>query len=187
MERSATLDRVLSWIRAAYPDGVPAADRLALLAILRDFLSGDQVAGFAALMGAKKDGQATGEQIAKVSSKLVAGGWPLANPASGEDEDGEGSVVGRALAGVVNWLRAGYPEGVPEGDFIPLVAILERRLTKREVKAVTRELKANGLLAATSTDIEEAIARQIHESPTQADIERVTAHLKAKGWPVEMG
>jgi len=93
----------------------------------------------------------------------------------------------RALSGVVSWLRAGYPEGVPEPDFIPLVAILERRLTKREVKAVTKELKANGLLSPGLADIQDAISHQIKETPSQDEIARVTAHLQAKGWPVELG
>ena len=95
-------------------------------------------------------------------------------------------MFARALGGIVTWLRAGYPEGVPDHDFIPLVAILERRLTKREVKAVTKELKANGLLAPDSDDIGDAISNLIHESPSQEDIARVTAHLRKKGWPVEL-
>ena len=34
------------------------------------------------------------------------------------------------LAAVVGWLRAGYPEGVPEVDYIPLFALLgSERLT----------------------------------------------------------
>ena len=75
---------------------------------------------------------------------------------------------------------------MPDHDFIPLVAILERRLTKREVKAVTKELKANGLLTPDSDDIGDAISNLIHEAPSQEDITRVTVHLRKKGWPVEL-
>jgi hypothetical protein len=32
------------------------------------------------------------------------------------------------LAKIVGFLRAGHPEGVPDGDYIPLVARLRRRL-----------------------------------------------------------
>ena len=39
MERSATLDKILGWVRAAYPDGVPAADRLRLMAVHGDIVS----------------------------------------------------------------------------------------------------------------------------------------------------
>jgi Protein of unknown function (DUF3349) len=31
------------------------------------------------------------------------------------------------LTKIVGFLRAGYPEGVPDGDYIPLVALLRRR------------------------------------------------------------
>jgi hypothetical protein len=43
------------------------------------------------------------------------------------------------LAQIVGFLRAGYPEGVPVGDYIPLVALLRRRLTDDEVIAVATE------------------------------------------------
>jgi len=35
------------------------------------------------------------------------------------------------LAKIVGFLRAGYPEGVPDGDYIRLVALLRRRLSRR--------------------------------------------------------
>ena len=44
------------------------------------------------------------------------------------------------LASVVGWLRAGYPEGVPESDYVPLVAVLARRLSPDEVRSVAAEL-----------------------------------------------
>lgn len=183
MARTA-LDRTLGWIRAAYPDGVPVEDRAALLAVVDNHLSGDQVAGIATLLGMPSSGPASEADVARVSARLLQGGWPLANPAI--DDSNEDGVVARALTGVVTWLRSGYPEGVPDLDYIPLVAILERRLTKREVKAVTRELKANGLLSPNIADIEDAISDVIHETPSQEEIARVTAHLQRKGWPVEL-
>ncbi|MEZ5093456.1 DUF3349 domain-containing protein [Nocardioides sp.] len=183
MARSA-LDRILGWVHAAYPDGVPAEDRAALLVVIGDHLSGDQAAGFATLLGVPSDGPPPGvDDVARVSGRLLAGGWPLANP---DDEGADATVIARALTGVVTWLRSGYPEGVPDRDYIPLVAILERRLTKREVKAVTKELKANGLLSPNIGDIEDAIIDVINETPSQEEIARVTAHLQRKGWPVEL-
>ena len=44
------------------------------------------------------------------------------------------------LNSIVGWLRAGYPYGVPESDYIPLLALLARRLTSEEVSAVATEL-----------------------------------------------
>lgn len=182
MNRAAAFDRVMGWVRAAYPDGVPAEDRNGLLAVLDNHLSGDQVASVASLMGGDKQ-TATPEEVARVSGRLLAGGWPLAAPSETDDDP---PIVTRALGGIVSWLRTGYPEGVPTPDFIPLVAILERRLTKREVKAVTRELKANGLLSPDLQDIEDAISHQTNEPASQEDLARVTDHLLKKGWPVEL-
>ena len=48
------------------------------------------------------------------------------------------------LARMVGFLRAGYPEGVPVGDYIPLVALLRRRLSDDEVVAVATELISTG-------------------------------------------
>ncbi len=48
------------------------------------------------------------------------------------------------LAKIVAWITAGYPEGVPGPDQVPLFALLKRRLSDDEVKAVVRELKDLG-------------------------------------------
>ena len=44
------------------------------------------------------------------------------------------------LAKIVAWITAGYPEGVPGPDRVPLFALLKPRLTDDEVKAVAKEL-----------------------------------------------
>ena len=38
------------------------------------------------------------------------------------------------LARIVDWLRAGYPDGVPSTDYQPLLALLDRQLTKEELR-----------------------------------------------------
>jgi Protein of unknown function (DUF3349) len=48
--------------------------------------------------------------------------------------------VTRFLTAIINWLRAGYPNGVPPTDYIPVLALLSRRLTTDEVKAVAAEV-----------------------------------------------
>ncbi len=48
----------------------------------------------------------------------------------------------RFLARIVAWIVAGYPEGVPGPDRVPLLALLRRRLTDDEVRAVVAELVA---------------------------------------------
>jgi Protein of unknown function (DUF3349) len=88
------------------------------------------------------------------------------------------------LTKIVGWLRAGYPEGVPEHDYVPLFALLGSQLTNDEVTLIANELSfaadpesAEALKKAIS-----AITRNpdVHES----DISRVRAHLAAGGWPL---
>ena len=45
------------------------------------------------------------------------------------------------LASVINWVRAGYPEGVPDVDYIPLFALLGSQLSEADVHAVAQELE----------------------------------------------
>jgi hypothetical protein len=52
------------------------------------------------------------------------------------------------LNSIVCWLRAGYPQGVPDQDYVPLIAILSRRLTSDEVAAVATELARQVALGA---------------------------------------
>jgi hypothetical protein len=180
VSRHVAVVRVVGWVHRAYPGGIDPEDRGALATLLGSYLSGDQIVEL--LGGTVPRGDYDGD-LPRVSAKLAAAGWPLADPSSHDDE---GGPLARTLGGVVSWLRAGYPEGVPENDFIPLVAILERRLTKREVRAVRKELQAQGLLTPGLDDIGDAITTVINEAPSHADIERVTAHLQKKGWPVEL-
>ena len=48
------------------------------------------------------------------------------------------------LAKIVAWITAGYPEGVPGPDRVPLMSLLNRRLTNDEVKAVAQDLMDRG-------------------------------------------
>lgn len=87
------------------------------------------------------------------------------------------------VASIVSWLRAGYPEGVPEIDYLPLFALLGRHLTEDEVHDIADELVAHG--DAHSADaIQAAINAVTRETPLDADIARVRAHLAAGGWPL---
>ncbi|MEI2811012.1 MAG: DUF3349 domain-containing protein [Nocardioides sp.] len=181
MNRSVALIRIVNWVNKAYPEGVPTEDRGPLATLLSSYLSGDQVVE---LLGGPVPRGSYEADVPRVAARLVAVGWPLGDPAATEEETA--GPIGRAVGSVVQWLRSGYPEGVPDTDFIPLVAILERRLTKREVKAVRKELETAGLVKPGSSEIGDAIEAVIHEPPSQADIERVTEHLRRKGWPVEL-
>ncbi|GIF12976.1 DUF3349 domain-containing protein [Actinoplanes teichomyceticus] len=87
----------------------------------------------------------------------------------------------------VEWLRAGYPDGVPRHDYVALLGLLRRKLTEDEIRRIARELAARsapGDDAITSADIEEMISHQLLQEATPADVVRVSAHLAAGGWPL---
>ncbi len=87
------------------------------------------------------------------------------------------------LGKIVGWLRAGYPEGVPDVDYIPLFALLGSQLTESEVNAIADEL-ATSVDPDSAETIKAAIATVTHTQPHASDIARVRAHLAAGGWPL---
>jgi hypothetical protein len=91
--------------------------------------------------------------------------------------------VTKFLAKIVAWITAGYPEGVPGPDRVPLLALLKRRLTDNEVRSVAKELRERGEF--DHVDIGVLITQITDELPSYEDIERVRARLTAKGWPLD--
>ncbi|WP_084505867.1 DUF3349 domain-containing protein [Nocardia harenae] len=89
------------------------------------------------------------------------------------------------LGRIVDWLRAGYPEGIPEQDRVPLLALLGRRLSDDEVEQVVAGLVAQGTLPADRVEAGVAITRLTQELPRDADLARVRERLNAVRWPVE--
>jgi hypothetical protein len=84
---------------------------------------------------------------------------------------------------IVTWLRAGYPEGVPQVDYVPLFALLGSQLTNDEVTLIADDLTF--LSDPESADaIKKAIGNVTHTPVHDADIARVRAHLAAGGWPL---
>jgi hypothetical protein len=87
------------------------------------------------------------------------------------------------LCSIIDWLRAGYPEGVPQHDYVPLFALLGTQLTDDELRAIADELAASAD-PASATALCDAITRVHGAGSTQADLARVRAHLAAGGWPL---
>jgi hypothetical protein len=87
------------------------------------------------------------------------------------------------LQSVISWLRAGYPDGVPTTDYIPLFALLGTQLTDVEVLAIAEEL-ADESDPQSAAAIKRTINEVTHTRPTDADVNRVRAHLAAGGWPL---
>jgi hypothetical protein len=83
---------------------------------------------------------------------------------------------------IVDFLRKGYPQGVPEHDYIPLFALLRRRLSDDEVRAVADQLAAESSDEQTSRAIRTAIERVINDTPAESDVERIREQLQAAGW-----
>lgn len=89
----------------------------------------------------------------------------------------------RFLTRIVTWVRAGYPDGVPQNDYLPILALLSRRLGTDEVAIVAEELMNRPGL--DNADIGAEIMRFTDELPAPEDIERVRAKLAAFGWPLD--
>jgi hypothetical protein len=87
---------------------------------------------------------------------------------------------------VLNWLHAGYPEGVPPKDYFPLLALLKRSLSEEEVvKAAQTVLRnADGDAPVTDQQIEEAIRGVTELEPNPEEMQQVASRLASVGWPL---
>jgi hypothetical protein len=87
---------------------------------------------------------------------------------------------------ILEWLRAGYPTGVPKQDYVVLLGLLRRRLTEVEVDDIAGDL---AVLAAqgetiTSDDVRRLVENATLDTASPEDVRRVSAHLAAGGWPL---
>ncbi len=197
------MPRVVQWLRAGYPDGVPQQDYVALLGILRRSLTGAELDSVVDQLG---DDAEAGQQlmtrplvaqriadvvrgpiderdVTRVSARLAAAGWPLGSPGPGPPSPDRPGLV----ATVVDWVRAGYPSGLPDQDFIPVVALLRRRLSDAEVLDVARALAREGVIAADRVDIGSAVVKVTSELPSERDIERVRSVVESRSGVPEQG
>jgi hypothetical protein len=85
------------------------------------------------------------------------------------------------LSRVVAFLRAGYPTGMPATGYVPLLALLPRRVADDEITAITSKLIAQGRRPVGTADIGVEITRITQEMPSSEDIERVQRRLDATG------
>ncbi len=201
---------ILRWLRAGYPEGVPPKDYYPLLALLRDTLSNEEFEEIIARIEALdadpirvKDIRSAIEHVTSeppsdddvraVAGRLAAVGWPLSGGARrlAAEHAAEHPVepprsphphpVQRALA----WLHAGYPEGVPTTDYVPILALLRRRLDEDEVRQVADALIAgdaeqDGIVS--TVDAKVLMTKVLGELPTDDDLRRVEERLAEVGW-----
>ena len=216
--------RVVGWLRAGYPDGVPQQDYVALLGILHRQLSDDEIVAIAQTLAAGSEDDvearirlaikrrtlqpATDDEVARVSARLATAGWPLAvvEPEIPDDTEhvdepdvpvpapepvvevtetrtvtevrsSESEARRNIMRRLITWVRQGYPTGVPAADYVPLIALLSRRLTKDEVNDIVIELRGAGVLPSETGRIGAAIMGTTNEVPSIEEIERVRHHL----------
>ena len=200
--KPGVISSVLNWLRKGYPDGVPTTDYFPLLALLRrrltdaeldeivddltssGHLSADRSVVLASIERVAQQ-EPTDDDLALVAGRLAAAGWPLAGHLERPDLTDRSSLELPAfLKSVVGWLREGYPQGVPPQDYIPLLALLRRRLSDEETAQVAKEIIAAGDRPATPADIGVLITKVTNELPSDDDVERVRTHLAERGWPV---
>lgn len=89
----------------------------------------------------------------------------------------------------LGWLRAGYPQGLPRGDYIAVLGVLHRHLTADEVESLAAELAAGAEPAdpISPQDIRLLIAARVHEQADPHDVDRVYARLAEVGMPLTGG
>ena len=95
------LTSVVSWLRAGYPEGIPPTDTFALLALLANRLSNDEVKLVAnalmergdfdkidigVLISKLTDELLSDTDIERVRARLAAKGWPLDDPHEEHEE-----------------------------------------------------------------------------------------------------
>jgi hypothetical protein len=92
---------------------------------------------------------------------------------------------------VLRWLQAGYPDGVPGPDRVPLLALLRSTpLTEEQIKEVVREITDDHGSPATTDhpidrdEIAEFISDMTHYDAGPENVIRVAATLAAAGWPL---
>jgi hypothetical protein len=87
----------------------------------------------------------------------------------------------------MDWLLEGYPAGVPPKDYIPLVALLRRRLSEDEIRKIAEEIAALGYEPGeTVSDIGVSITKLTDAVPSPEDIIRIEEHLnRYHDWPLE--
>lgn len=92
---------------------------------------------------------------------------------------------------MLNWLRAGYPAGVPGPDRVPLLALLRNSpLTEEQVKEVVREIiaeegKATAGHAIDHDEIQHFIEGVAHHDAGPENVKRVADKLAAAGYTLE--
>jgi len=207
------LTRVLDWLRAGYPEGVPPKDYSPLLALLQRTLTAEELAEVVAALARQEtdpvrvsqiraaiaevtSANPGGDEVRRVAVLLAARGVPLSTKAQRIIDDrtilAEAADAGPAaappsdanpIAQALRWLGAGYPDGIPAQDRVPILALLRRRLTDDEVQEVCEAVAAqSGADPEISlVDAQVLMMKVLGELPGDDDVERVRTRLEQSG------
>ncbi len=89
-----------------------------------------------------------------------------------------------ALQRVAAWLRAGYPQGIPDADYVPLLAILRRRLSEEETRELGDQLVRDGIVPADRIDVGVGFLKITDELASESEVKRVSQILSDAGWHI---
>jgi hypothetical protein len=87
---------------------------------------------------------------------------------------------------VLNWLHQGYPNGVPQKDYFPLLALLKRSLSEEQVVKAAQTVLRDGRAddEVTPEQIQDAIRAVTEKEPNPEEIQQVASRLASVGWPL---
>ena len=88
---------------------------------------------------------------------------------------------------ILDWLRAGYPEGIPPTDYIAVLGVLRRQLTDAELDEIAGQLAEQADRSGepvTADDIHRMVRETALQNASDDDVRRVSATLAGAGWPL---
>ena len=88
------------------------------------------------------------------------------------------------FASVLEWMHRGYPEGIPQKDYFPLLALLKKELSPEQSERIIGTLLESRPDEFSRQQIHEAIEKTTQSAPTDEAIRAVAARLAAGGWPL---
>ncbi|MDY6998322.1 MAG: DUF3349 domain-containing protein [Actinomycetota bacterium] len=91
----------------------------------------------------------------------------------------------KVIDNVLALLERGYPQGIPQQDYFPLLALLTRSLSENEVVQIAQMvLRGNDSGSASAPEIRAAIHVLTEAQPSAEETARVAARLASVGWPL---
>jgi hypothetical protein len=95
-------------------------------------------------------------------------------------------TMNNPLSKILDWLRVGYPDGVPPKDFYPLLALLTHNLSEEELAQIVADIKReNPEGDLTQADVHGAIERVTSAPATEDHAREVAERLADAGWPID--